>query len=66
MYLAGILSQDGVIDGALAARSARIEPQGRTFSYLIRDGEPELADHARTTCAPSSSPRPRSMPARGC
>ncbi|WP_342642705.1 ASKHA domain-containing protein [Rhodoligotrophos ferricapiens] len=42
MFLAGIVSKDGVIDGALAARSPRIEPQGRTFSYLIKDGEPEI------------------------
>lgn len=38
MYLAGIVSDDGVIDGGLAARSARIIPNGRTFSYLLRDG----------------------------
>jgi uncharacterized 2Fe-2S/4Fe-4S cluster protein (DUF4445 family) len=42
MYLAGIISQDGVVDGALAARSARIQPEGRTFSYLLHDGEPVL------------------------
>lgn len=42
MFLAGIVSQDGVIEGALAARTPRIEPQGRTFSYLIKDGEPEI------------------------
>ena len=35
MYLAGIISQDGVVDGGLAARSSRIESQGRTFSYLL-------------------------------
>jgi uncharacterized 2Fe-2S/4Fe-4S cluster protein (DUF4445 family) len=42
MYLAGIINQDGVVDGALAARSARIQPEGRTFSYLLHDGEPVL------------------------
>ena len=36
MYLAGIISEDGVIDGALAARSPRIIQNGRTFSYLLR------------------------------
>ncbi|MBV8342375.1 MAG: DUF4445 domain-containing protein, partial [Gammaproteobacteria bacterium] len=35
MYLAGIISPDGVIDGALAARSARIVPDGRTFGYVV-------------------------------
>jgi uncharacterized 2Fe-2S/4Fe-4S cluster protein (DUF4445 family) len=39
MYLAGILNQDGVIDGALAARSDRIVPDGRTFSYVLHRGE---------------------------
>jgi uncharacterized 2Fe-2S/4Fe-4S cluster protein (DUF4445 family) len=38
MYLAGILTVDGTIDGALAARSPRIRPEGRTFSYLLHDG----------------------------
>jgi uncharacterized 2Fe-2S/4Fe-4S cluster protein (DUF4445 family) len=42
MYLAGIITQDGVIDGALAARSNRIQAEGRTFSYLLQDGEPTL------------------------
>lgn len=42
MYLAGIISQDGVIDGALAARSARIVPAGRTFSYTVHEGSPLL------------------------
>ena len=42
LYLAGIINQDGVIDGAMAARSPRIQPDGRTFSYLLRDGEPVL------------------------
>jgi uncharacterized 2Fe-2S/4Fe-4S cluster protein (DUF4445 family) len=42
MYLAGIISQDGVIDGAMAARSPRVQPDGRTFSYLLRQGEPTL------------------------
>lgn len=43
MFLAGILTRDGVIDGALAARSPRIVPDGRTFAYVIRDAEPRLA-----------------------
>ena len=42
LHLAGILTTDGTIDGALAARSPRIVPDGRTFSYVISDGEPEL------------------------
>jgi uncharacterized 2Fe-2S/4Fe-4S cluster protein (DUF4445 family) len=42
MYLAGIISQDGVIDGELAARSPRIVPTGRTFAYLVHQGEVAL------------------------
>jgi uncharacterized 2Fe-2S/4Fe-4S cluster protein (DUF4445 family) len=42
MYLCGILSVDGVIDGSLAAKSSRVVADGRTFSYVIRDGESEL------------------------
>jgi uncharacterized 2Fe-2S/4Fe-4S cluster protein (DUF4445 family) len=38
MYLAGIISQDGVIDGALAARSERIVSTGRTFAYTVHRG----------------------------
>jgi uncharacterized 2Fe-2S/4Fe-4S cluster protein (DUF4445 family) len=42
MFLAGIITQDGVIDGAMAATSPRIEADGRTFSYLLHDGSPQL------------------------
>src|ERR1700689_4281047 len=38
MYLAGIITQDGVIDGALAARSERIVATGRTFAYTVLPG----------------------------
>ncbi|MDI7863613.1 ASKHA domain-containing protein [Rhizobiaceae bacterium n13] len=42
MYLAGIISEDGVVDGSLAERSPRIIANGRTFSYLLRDGEQRI------------------------
>ncbi|HEX9770023.1 MAG TPA: ASKHA domain-containing protein, partial [Kiloniellales bacterium] len=42
MFLSGIILSDGTIDGSLAARSPRIQADGRTFSYLLRDGEPEI------------------------
>jgi len=35
MYLAGIINQDGVLDGRLAARSPRIVANGRTFAYVL-------------------------------
>jgi uncharacterized 2Fe-2S/4Fe-4S cluster protein (DUF4445 family) len=31
-----------VIDGGMAATSPRIQPDNRTFSYLVREGEPTL------------------------
>src|SRR3954452_25127223 len=34
LYLAGILTTDGTIDGALASRSPRIVPVGKTFSCV--------------------------------
>jgi uncharacterized 2Fe-2S/4Fe-4S cluster protein (DUF4445 family) len=37
MYLAGIITEDGEIDGKRAAVSPRIEEDGRTFSYRISD-----------------------------
>ncbi len=37
MFLAGIILADGTIDGSLAARSPRIEADGRTFRYLVHD-----------------------------
>ncbi|KQZ19209.1 drug:proton antiporter [Mesorhizobium sp. Root552] len=42
MYLSGLISEDGVVDGALSARTHRIIENGRTFSYLLRDGEPRI------------------------
>ncbi len=30
------------IDGGMAAKSPRIQPDGRTFSYLLREGEPRI------------------------
>ncbi len=36
MYLAGIISQDGLVDGSFAGRSPRIEPFKRTFNYVVR------------------------------
>ena len=38
LFLAGVVTADGVIDGSLAARTARVIPDGRTFSYVLHDG----------------------------
>jgi len=37
MYLAGIVTADGVIDGSKAAINPRIEADGRTFRYRLTD-----------------------------
>ncbi|MEL6818441.1 MAG: ASKHA domain-containing protein [Pseudomonadota bacterium] len=42
MFLAGIASEDGVIDGTLALRSKRIIENGRTFSYVLHDGAQKI------------------------
>jgi uncharacterized 2Fe-2S/4Fe-4S cluster protein (DUF4445 family) len=42
MFLAGIISQDGVVDGGLAARSSRVVALGRTFGYLVYQGAQTL------------------------
>jgi uncharacterized 2Fe-2S/4Fe-4S cluster protein (DUF4445 family) len=42
LYLAGVITSDGVIDGAMAERSPRIVADDRTFSYVLYDGENPL------------------------
>ncbi len=42
MFLTGILATDGTVDGAMAAKSPRVQPDGRTFAYLLHAGEPEI------------------------
>jgi uncharacterized 2Fe-2S/4Fe-4S cluster protein (DUF4445 family) len=40
LFLAGVIRADGTIDGEMAARSPRIVPDGRTFSYVLNEGGP--------------------------
>ena len=42
MYLAGIITQDGVVVGELAKRSNRVVPAARTFSYVLHRGATTL------------------------
>ena len=42
MYLSGIISEDGVIDGTMASKSDRVVEDGRTFAYVLWRGEQEL------------------------
>jgi uncharacterized 2Fe-2S/4Fe-4S cluster protein (DUF4445 family) len=39
MYLAGVIDEDGVIGPVVGKQSERIIVDGRTYSYVIRDGE---------------------------
>jgi uncharacterized 2Fe-2S/4Fe-4S cluster protein (DUF4445 family) len=38
LFLAGVITPDGIIDGRQATRTRRIVAEGRTFSYLLHDG----------------------------
>src|SRR5690606_26785935 len=43
LYLACVIRDDGTIDGEMSGRSSRIFADGRTFSYLLHEGEPRIA-----------------------
>ncbi len=42
LFLAGVITADGTIDGRMAARNPRIVSDGRTFAYLLHEGPPRL------------------------
>lgn len=42
MYLTGIITEDGVVDGSMAGRSDRVIPDDRTWSFLIHDGAQKI------------------------
>ena len=45
LFLAGVITADGVIDGGLADRTTRVIPDGRTFSFVLHepnDGGPRI------------------------
>ena len=42
MYLAGIISRDGLMNASLATKTERLIQQGRTFSYFLHRGTPEV------------------------
>ncbi len=39
LYLAQVINSDGVVDGTLSSRSDRIVEDGRTFAYVLHEGE---------------------------
>ena len=51
MYLTGVITEDGVVDGDLAASSPRVIADGRTFSYVLY--QPTAADGL---CASNQTP----------
>ncbi len=53
LFLAGVITADGTIDGSLAARSPRLVPDGRTFSYVLHEGGPG-ADLGNDEVGPAS------------
>jgi uncharacterized 2Fe-2S/4Fe-4S cluster protein (DUF4445 family) len=42
LYLAGVLTTDGVIDAAAASRTDRVIEDGRTHAYVVHDADPRL------------------------
>ena len=51
MFLCGLLTADGIVNGGMAARTARIVPEGRTFSYILHEGGEESGPELRVTQA---------------
>ncbi|EPJ44578.1 MAG: 2Fe-2S iron-sulfur cluster binding domain protein [Osedax symbiont Rs2] len=43
LYLAGVISTDGVIDPQMAKKSSRVVPNDRTYSYVLHTGEKILS-----------------------
>ncbi|HEY7132846.1 MAG TPA: ASKHA domain-containing protein, partial [Candidatus Limnocylindrales bacterium] len=41
LFLAGVITPDGIVDGSLAARTPRVVADGRTFSYVLHDATAE-------------------------
>mgnify|MGYP000235813176 CR=1 FL=1 len=39
LFLAGVINSDGVIEAQMAERSSRVVAQGRTYAYILHEGE---------------------------
>ncbi len=44
MFLSGIITENGIIDGSMVSKSSRIIADGRTFSYVLWRGENGMPD----------------------
>jgi uncharacterized 2Fe-2S/4Fe-4S cluster protein (DUF4445 family) len=42
LYLAGVILPDGSFSASAAGRSERVQERGRTFAYLLHEGEPSV------------------------
>ena len=42
MYLSGVITEDGVVDGSFVSRSNRVIPNDRTWSFLLFDGKQKI------------------------
>ena len=42
MFLAGILAPDGKINSAASEKSPRVVADGRTFAYVLHEGQPDI------------------------
>ena len=43
MYLAGLIDEDGVVDGGLADRTSRLIPDDRTWLFVLHEGSPTIS-----------------------
>lgn len=43
MYLCGLISEDGVVDGALSGRTERLVAEDRTWSFVLHEGSPTVS-----------------------
>ena len=42
LFLAGVITADGILDGRTAGRTSRVVADGRTFAYVLADGSPRI------------------------
>ncbi len=42
MYLCGLISEDGVIDGSMKDRSSKVIPEDRTWSFVLHEGKQRI------------------------
>ena len=42
LYLAGVITADGIVDGRTVERTGRVVADGRTFAYVLSDGSPRI------------------------